>query len=232
MICQSIIPGILNNSDLSSLAEYGCVDDKKTIVATEQFHEKMLKLADSLAIKVNKVKDQSNGKSLEIAGSVEVKGIKGSDKRNYLVDLQGLVPRDANFIGDEYHACLVRPELVSIYQRSMNMEYASEHIKPFAEKFDAERAASEPKAEEGKELTNEQKTQIASMRQQGNIKKLQEVERLISEAPQFKFNVNVFKSKVTLDMTKAEIEAEEKNVKKLSEYINEKSIPNIVMDLK
>lgn len=50
MICQSIIPGILNNSDLSSLAEYGCVDDKKTIVATEQFHEKMLKLADSLAI--------------------------------------------------------------------------------------------------------------------------------------------------------------------------------------
>jgi len=35
MICQSIIPGILNNSDLSSLAEYGTVDDKKTIVASE-----------------------------------------------------------------------------------------------------------------------------------------------------------------------------------------------------
>ena len=42
MICQSIIPGILNNSDLSSLAEYGTIDDKKTIVASEQFHEKML----------------------------------------------------------------------------------------------------------------------------------------------------------------------------------------------
>ena len=35
MICQSIIPGILNNTDLSSLAEYGTVDEKKTIVATE-----------------------------------------------------------------------------------------------------------------------------------------------------------------------------------------------------
>ena len=87
MICQSIIPGILNNSDLNSLAEYGTVDDKKSIVASEQFHEKMLKVADALNIKVNKVIDQANGKSVEIAGSVEVKGIKGSDKRNYVVDL-------------------------------------------------------------------------------------------------------------------------------------------------
>lgn len=70
------------------------------------------------------------------------------------------------------------------------------------------------------------------MRQQNNMKKLQEVERLISEAPQFKFNVNVFKSKVTLDMTPAEVEEEEKTVKKLATYLTEKSIPNIVQDLK
>ena len=38
MICQSIIPGILNNTDLSKLAEYGTVDDKKNIVASEDFH--------------------------------------------------------------------------------------------------------------------------------------------------------------------------------------------------
>ena len=61
MICQSIIPGILNNADLSSLAEYGTVDEKKTIVATEQFHEKMLRVAEALHIKVNKVIDPSNG---------------------------------------------------------------------------------------------------------------------------------------------------------------------------
>ena len=87
IICQSIIPGILNNADLSSLAEYGTVDDKKNIVASEHFHELMLKVVEALSISVNKVIDPSNGKSIEIAGSVEVKGIKGSDKRNYLVDL-------------------------------------------------------------------------------------------------------------------------------------------------
>ena len=64
---------------------------------------------------MNKAIDQSNGKSVEIAGSVEIKGIKGSDKRNYVVDLQGLVPRDANYLGDDSHTCLVRPELIALH---------------------------------------------------------------------------------------------------------------------
>lgn len=87
VICQSIIPGILNNSDLSNLAEYGTVDDKKNIVATESFHALMLKVAEALNIQVNKVEDQSDGKIVEIAGSIEVKGIRGADKRAYIVDL-------------------------------------------------------------------------------------------------------------------------------------------------
>ena len=73
----------------------------------------MLKVAEAMSIKVNKVVDPVNGKSVEIAGSTEVKGIKGSDNRNYVVDLQGLVPRDANFKGEDFHTCLVRHELIS-----------------------------------------------------------------------------------------------------------------------
>jgi protein TIF31 len=100
VIAQSIIPGILNNSDLTSLAEYGSVDENKTIYASEHFHELMKKVCEQLNIKVNKVIDGS-GNEVEIAGSVEVKGIKGTDKRNYLVDLQGLTPRDANYKGED-----------------------------------------------------------------------------------------------------------------------------------
>ena len=114
IIAQSIIPGILNNNDLTSLAEYGSVDEQKTLIATEGFHALMLKVCEQLNIKVTKVIDGS-GKSVEIAGSTEVKGIKGTDKRNYLVDLQGLTPRDANYLGEEYHTCLLRPELLLIY---------------------------------------------------------------------------------------------------------------------
>lgn len=91
---------------------------------------------------------------IEIAGSVEVKGIRGADKRAYIVDLQGLTPRDANFLGDDNHSCLVRPELVGLYQRSKNMEYASGKMKDFTKDLESKRPEL-PKAEEGKELTDE-----------------------------------------------------------------------------
>jgi len=88
------------------------VDDKKNIVANEQFHVLMSKVADALSIKINKVVDPSDGKTIEIAGSIEVKGIRGSDKRPYVVDLQGMTPRDANLLGEQNHTALVRPELI------------------------------------------------------------------------------------------------------------------------
>ena len=123
VIAQSIIPGILNNNDLTSLAEYGSVDEQKNIVSTEHFHGLMKKVCENLNIKVVKVLDGSN-KEVEIAGSVEVKGIKGTDKRSYLVDLQGLTPRDCNYQGEEFHTCVLRPELLLIYQRTKSIEYA------------------------------------------------------------------------------------------------------------
>lgn len=72
-----------------------------------------------------------SGNSVEIAGSVEVKGIKGTDKRNYLVDLQGLTPRDANYLGEDNHTCLLRPELILIYQKTKNIEHSQEALKKY-----------------------------------------------------------------------------------------------------
>jgi len=77
----------LNNSDLPSLAEYGTVDEKKSLVANEEFHTLMLKLADALHLKTCEAIDPISNKKVEIAGSIEVKGIRGSDKRPYIVDL-------------------------------------------------------------------------------------------------------------------------------------------------
>lgn len=232
LICQSIIPGILNNADLASLSEYGCLDEKSNVVATPQFHEKMLKVADGLHLSVSKVKDAASGKSLDVAGSVELKGIKGSDRRNYVVDLQGLVPRDANYKGDDHHTCLVRHELVAKYQHACNLEYAQKHIKDFALKLDADRVASEPKPEEGQELSEEQKKDIARRKQEDNIKKVTEVERLIAEAPKQTFNANVFKSSITLDMTPGEIKEAEAQVEKLATFLTETAIPGLVTDFK
>mmetsp|Transcript_9417 Transcript_9417/g.14413 ORF Transcript_9417/g.14413 Transcript_9417/m.14413 type:complete len:129 (-) Transcript_9417:2443-2829(-) len=99
VIAQSIIPGILNNSDLSSLAEYGTVDEQKTIRSNPEFHEMMKQVCEKMHIQLNKLIDDE-GKEVEVAGCVEIKGIRGTDKRCYIVDLQGMTPRDANYLGD------------------------------------------------------------------------------------------------------------------------------------
>lgn len=65
------------------------------------------------------------------------------------------------------------------------MDHAAENIKGFMAKLDAEREKSEPKAKEGEELSEEQQKKINERRQEDNIKKLKEVERLIDEAPKF-----------------------------------------------
>lgn len=39
----------------------------------------------------------------EMAAGIEVKGILGSDKRMYLLDLLRLSPRDLNYADDEIH---------------------------------------------------------------------------------------------------------------------------------
>lgn len=147
VLCQSIIPGILNNQELSNMAEYGTVDDKKAVAANPEFHKQILQVAQALQIKVNSVIDPTTGKEVEIAGSVEVKGIKGTDKRHYIVDMQGLVPRDANYLGPENHAALVRPELISLYQKHKNMQYAAEKMEVFSKRLQEEREAEKAQDE-------------------------------------------------------------------------------------
>lgn len=47
-----------------------------------------------------------------MAGSCDLKGIIGTDKRKYIIDLLRLSPRDLNYLGEENHACVLRYELI------------------------------------------------------------------------------------------------------------------------
>jgi len=103
---------------------------------------------------VNKVID-SQDKEMEIAGCVEIKGIRGTDKRCYFVDLQGLFPRDANFLGEDYHTCCLRQEILVLYQRNKNIEFAQKEMEAFDKQIEKERKEREPKVAEGTEATEE-----------------------------------------------------------------------------
>ena len=205
----------MNNNDLTSLAEYGSVDEQKTIYASEHFHELMKKVCEQLSIKVVKVVD-GMGKEVEIAGSVEVKGIKGTDKRNYLVDLQGLTPRDCNYLGDDYHTCLLRPELMLIFQRTKNIEYASVKIAEFNKKYEP---LLDPKKVET--MSEEEKEEFAKKRAEENLEKLKEFDKYLKEAPKYIFNTNVFKKDVKFAMDEQEIKKDEELVQELAKFLKE-----------
>lgn len=104
---------------------------------------------------------------------------------------------------------LVRPELVDLYQRAKTLEYVTEQIKPFQEKLVKDRKP-DPTPEEGKtELTDAQKRQIRDQDNSDGVKKIEEISRLMGEAPKLKFNVNVFRHGVNFDMTEDEIRQDE-----------------------
>lgn len=88
----------------------------------------MLKLTEQLNIKTSIIKDEKDAQ-FELAGSTDCKGIWGTDRWKYLLDLIRLTPRDANYPSEEYQTRVVRRELMLIYQRAKSLEYASEKMK-------------------------------------------------------------------------------------------------------
>jgi hypothetical protein len=48
-----------------------------------------------------------------------------------------MTPRDANFLGDENHTCLVRQELVLLYQRHKQLEIIKEEMEVFEKSIES-----------------------------------------------------------------------------------------------
>lgn len=61
------------------------------------------------------MKDQHDSIKL-IAGSPEIKGVRGTDRRKYLIDMMRVLPRDTNYPDPVKHAaCVVRWEAVKLF---------------------------------------------------------------------------------------------------------------------
>ena len=161
---------------------------------------------------------------------MEIKGIRGTDKRCYIVDLQGMTPRDANYMGDENHTCLIRQELLILYQRQKNLESAKAKMEEFEKELEKEKAEKEPKIEEGKEPTEEYRKQMAELNQEFNKKKIQKFEEYLKECTNEVYNTNVFKN-VKLAMSADEIKVEEEKVEKLAKFLKEEAIQSLIKNL-
>lgn len=127
MVCQSIVPGILLGEKTHQIL-YGAVEAASPLMWDKEFHEKLehnlgkalmiasrkvpkLPLSDEKMAQIEEEKDQPSDTLAEQSeeatsctdffGSVELKGIRGSDCRDYCLDITRLTPRDANWVSKE-----------------------------------------------------------------------------------------------------------------------------------
>lgn len=117
-----------------------------------------------------------------------MKGIRGTDRRKYILDLVRMSPRDANYKTEDNSGCLIRPELIVIFQRTKNLEYASQKIK----EFEAETLSEAKKPEEEKKQTELNEKESRAKEAQDTLKRITVFQNALKEAVQFKFNINIF----------------------------------------
>jgi protein TIF31 len=217
-VCQSILPGILSGEKSHTLlygtveAGFPLAWDKEMHELLEETLGKMWianrplprqPLTDErvAAIKAAKPtlpmygdkgeeekKEENSSATVEISGPIEAKGIKGSDQRNYVLDMTRLTPRDANWVeeekggtgmwesvmkngsskgqakipnslaDDEWTLAVLRPELVNSYTQLHLTKYATEK----KNKKEAEKKKEAAKDESGKESDNNKGSEPAT----------------------------------------------------------------------
>ncbi|TKA80968.1 hypothetical protein B0A55_02385 [Friedmanniomyces simplex] len=159
IVGQSIVPGIFKQRDPGEhQIDYGGVEGKDVIASHEAFVQPFAELSKAMRVKRHAVWDKEMKKH-ELEGSVETKGLLGTDGRKYVLDLYRVTPLDIGWLemyrggedGDEkrypHRMTVLRPELVDSYRIVKLREYIKEEL--------ARKQAKKDKGDvEGEELTN------------------------------------------------------------------------------
>ncbi|ODV62980.1 translation initiation factor 3 subunit CLU1 ASCRUDRAFT_27431, partial [Ascoidea rubescens DSM 1968] len=109
VVCQTPVPGVFNNDTLLSPEEktafskivYGSSDEGITVSSNEKFEELFTPIAEAFHLRKHSVYVNDGAdkvKPVPIVTSFETKGMKGTDYRNYIIDLYKTSPLDIEFI--------------------------------------------------------------------------------------------------------------------------------------
>ena len=145
LVGQSIVPGIFKQREPGeNQIDYGGVEGRDVVAENEAFVTVFSKLSKHLRVKRHDVWDKE-GKRHTLEGSVETKGLLGTDGRKYVLDLYRLSPLDIIWI-EEYwtdvsesdvkpsqlnyphRMTVLRPELVETYWRFKMGEFVKAEL--------------------------------------------------------------------------------------------------------
>lgn len=113
VVCQTPAPGIFTKipeadetagSELTfpEIIKHGIVDQGKTLLTDPEISKKMESVADEFHLKAHKVWIASSKDASEYSTYSRTKGVKGTDGRDYMIDLYRTTPLDIEFIEKYY----------------------------------------------------------------------------------------------------------------------------------
>jgi len=164
LVGQSIVPGIFKQREPGEhQIDYGGVEGKDIIAEHETFQAPFAELSKHLKVKKHAVWDKE-GIRHDLEGSVETKGLLGTDGRKYVLDLYRITPLDILWLEahrkqstpdghedlvDKYpHGMAVlRPELVDQYWRLKLREYVNTQVAKNKETDDSSEANGESQSQ-------------------------------------------------------------------------------------
>ena len=145
VVAQSIVPGIFKQREPGEhQIDYGGVEGRDIVADDDAFVAVFSALSKALKIKKHDVWDK-DGKKHTLEGSVETKGLLGTDGRKYILDLYRLTPLDIRWLEENWHEksiednafkdggyphrmAVLRPELIESYWRVKMGEYVKRKI--------------------------------------------------------------------------------------------------------
>ena len=254
LVGQSIVPGIFKQREPGeNQIDYGGVEGRDVVAEDEAFVSTFSKLSSALRVKKHDVWDKE-AKKHTLEGSVETKGLLGTDGRKYVLDLYRLTPLDITWIEEHWtdisseegkkpaikpsernyphRMTVLRSELVEAYWRSKMGDYVKEEIK---RRGSATNGIKEHKDIEFKERTTEDaEKQSDSKNEAPNVncdkaEKDTSQERVDISGFKLAFNPDVFCGQVPqTDAEKQELAQDEENVRGICKYLRQDVIPELV----
>ncbi|KAI9679809.1 MAG: Intracellular distribution of mitochondria [Caeruleum heppii] len=151
MVGQSIVPGIFKQrAPGEHQIDYGGVEGRDVVAENESFAPTFATLSKAMKVKRHPVWDK-DGKRHDLEGSIETKGLLGTDGRKYVLDLYRLTPLDISWLEEHgqglkrditegesaaaqgtnhnypHRMAVLRPELVDAYWRLKMRQYINEN---------------------------------------------------------------------------------------------------------
>ncbi|KAF2267787.1 hypothetical protein CC78DRAFT_489715 [Lojkania enalia] len=247
IVGQSIVPGIFKQRDPGEhQIDYGAVEGKEIVADDKSFVPLFAQLSKNLRVKKHPVWDK-DGVRHELEGSVETKGLIGTDGRRYALDLYRLTPLDVAWIEAHWsepdkdgnskpkdkdyphRMATLRPELVESYGRLKLRDYIKVEL---AKKSEATKSDDKEEANGRTEVAEESKDNSESQEAKEETEAAEQ-DRVDISGFQFSLNPDVFCGQhPQTEEDKEEWAKDEAEVRAVCNHLSSEVIPRLIQDLK